>query len=164
VIDILQLTRDEPTLEVTDGDAVMRDGERSGALFILVEGGLEVRRHDQTIARFTEPGTIVGEMGLLLDVPATADVVAVGDTVVRRFDDAERCFDTNPEFARHLATVLAQRLWQVTTYLADLRDQYADRSDTLGLVPQVLGDLLGGARSGTATVEVGSEREADSPY
>lgn len=163
-IDILELTKDEPVLTLADGDTVVSGGQRTGALFVLVEGGLEVRRHDHAIARFGEPGTIVGEMGLLLDIPATADVVAVGDTVVRRMDDAERCFESNPGLARHLATVLAQRLWQVTTYLGDLQDQYGDRSDTLGLMPTVLGDLLGGARSSGDGVDLGSDREPDSPY
>lgn len=160
-IDILQLTEDEPVERFADGETVVREGQPTGALLVLVEGGLVVQHHGHVIARFTEPGTIVGEMGLLLDIPATADVLADGDTVVRRMDDAARCFQHNPGFARHVATVLAQRLWQVTTYLGDLQDQYADRSDTLGLVPTVLGDLLGGARP---DVELGSDREPDSPY
>lgn len=164
MIDILELTKDEPVFTVADGAAVVSDGDRTGALFVLVDGALEVRHHGHPIARFSEPGTIVGEMGLLLDIPATADVVAIGQTVVRRMDDAEQCFQSNPGFARHLATVLAQRLWSVTTYLGDLQDQYADRSDTLGLMPTVLGDLLGGARPSAAAVDVGSERESDSPY
>lgn len=158
------MTKDELVLTFADGEVVVRDGDRTGALFVLVEGGLEVRRNGHPIARFSEPGTIVGEMGLLLDIPATADVVAAGDTAVRRMDDAEGCFGSNPGFARHLATVLAQRLWSVTTYLGDLQDQYADRSDTLGLMPTVLGDLLGGARPAGDGVELGSDREPDSPY
>ena len=161
LIDILQLTRDEPVLTFTGGETVVREGERTGALFVLVEGGLEVQHQGHPIARFGDPGSIVGEMGLLLDIPATADVVAIGDTTVRRMDDARSCFADNPEFARHLATVLAQRLWQVTTYLTDLQEQYADRSDTLGLLPTVLGDLLGGARPDP---DLGSDREPDSPY
>ncbi len=164
MIDILELTKDEPVLTFADGETVVRDGDRTGALFVLVDGELEVRRNGHPIARFAEPSTIVGEMGLLLDVPATADVVAVGDTRVRRMDDAESCFESNPGFARYVATVLAQRLWSITTYLGDLQEQYADRSDTLGLVPTVLGDLLGGARASGDHLELGSDREADSPY
>ena len=88
-------------------------------------------------------------------------VVAVGPCVVRRMDDAARTFADSPEFARHLATMLAQRLWQISTYLTDLQVQYADRDDTLGLVPSVLRDLLG---SGRAPAEPGSDREDESPY
>jgi hypothetical protein len=80
---------------------------------------------------------------------------------VRRLDDAERTFAENPEFARHLATVLAHRLWQISTYLTDLQVQYADRADTLGLMPEVLRELLGGRH---APLEPGSDRETESPY
>jgi hypothetical protein len=57
--------------------------------------------------------------------------------------------------------MLASRLVQVTTYLSDLQEQYADRDDTLGLVPVVLRELLGSARP---PADPGSDREAESPY
>lgn len=161
MLDVVHLTASSPDVVLADGDVVIREGERTGALIVLVEGHLEVRRRGITVVRMDEPGTIVGELGLLLDMAASADVVADGRCVVRRMDDAERTFATNPEFARHLATLLAQRLWQISTYLTDLQHQYADREDTLGLVPSVLSDLLGGQRP---PVESGSDRESESPY
>ena len=161
MLDILQLTANAPDLAIADGEVIVHEGERTGALYILVDGELEVRRRGRTVVRMSEAGTIVGELGLLLDTVASADVVAVGPCVVRRMDDASRTFAENPEFARHLATMLAQRLWQISTYLTDLQVQYADRDDTLGLVPSVLRDLLGGGR---APADPGSDRERESPY
>ena len=131
MIDILEMTATAPDIAVADGDVIISEGERTHALFVLVGGTLEVRRRGRAIALMSQPGTIVGELGLLLDIVATADVVAVGDTVVRRMDDADRTFAANPAFARHLATMLASRLLQVSTYLSDLQEQYADREDTL---------------------------------
>ncbi len=161
MIDILEMTSTTPDITVADGEVIIREGERTGALFVLVDGVLEVRRRDRAIARMAEPGTIVGELGLLLDTVASADVVAFGDAVVRRMDDAEETFADNPAFARHLATMLASRLLQVTTYLSDLQEQYADRNDTLGLVPVVLRELLGSDRP---PADPGSDRESESPY
>jgi CRP/FNR family transcriptional regulator, cyclic AMP receptor protein len=161
VLDVLRHTANSPDLVLADGDVIVREGERTGSLIVLVEGRLEVRRRDITVVRIDEPGAIVGELGLLLDMVASADVVADGPCVVRRMDDAEATFAANPAFARHLATMLAQRLWQISTYLTDLQHQYADRDDTLGLVPSVLSDLLGGGR---AAVDPGSDRERESPY
>lgn len=160
-MDILDLTRDEAELTVTDGEALISAGQRPTPMYVLVEGRLQVRRNGHALAEFTEPGAVVGEIGLLLHTPATAEVVSVGTSRVRRMDDAERCFAENPEFARHLATVLAHRLWRVSTYLSDLQDQYADRADTLGLMPDVLRDLLS---THHPPVDLGSERERDSPY
>lgn len=161
VIDIIEMTSAVPDVEIDDGTKVIVEGERTGALFVLVDGAFEVQRGGRPVVRMSEPGTIVGELGLLLDTVASADVVAVGDCVARRLDDAERTFAENPEFARHLATLLAHRLWQISTYLSDVQAQYADRSDTLGLMPAVLQELLGGRRP---IAEPGSDRELESPY
>jgi CRP-like cAMP-binding protein len=161
VIDIIEMTRSAPDVVVPSGTIVIVEGERTGALYVLVGGVLEVRRRGRAVVQMSEPGTIVGELGLLLDTVASADVVAIGECVVRRLDDAERTFAENPAFAQHLATLLAHRLWQVSTYLSDVQAQYADRADTLGLMPTVLQELLGGRRP---PVEPGSEREVESPY
>lgn len=161
MIDIIEMTSNVPDVAVSDGETVVVEGDRTGALVVLVDGILEVRRRGRAVVRMSEPGTIVGELGLLLDSVASADVVAIGDCVVRRLDDAERTFAENPAFARHLATVLAHRLWQISTYLTDIQEQYADRADTLGLLPDVLQELLGGSRD---VLDPGSEREAESPY
>lgn len=161
MIDIVEVTAGEPEMTVADGDHVLRAGDRSGALFVLLRGALRVERDGRLVAQLVEPGAIVGEMGLLLDTTASADVIAVGETVVRRLDDAERCFGEHPGFGRHLATVLARRLAQVSSYLADLERQYADRSDSLGVVPDVLAELLGGHGE---PIEPGSDREPDAPY
>ena len=161
VIDIIEMTRSAPDIAVADGELVVVEGERTGYLVVLVEGTLEVRRRGRAVVQMSEPGTIVGELGLLLDTVASADVVAIGECVIRRMDDAERTFAENPEFARHLASLLAHRLWQISTYLSDVQAQYADRSDTLGLMPAVLQELLGGRRP---PADPGSEREPESPY
>lgn len=161
MIDIIEMTSSSPDVTIADGEVVVTEGERTGALYVLVDGVLEVRRRGRAVVQMSESGTIVGELGLLLDTVASADVVAVGPCVVRRMDDAERTFVENPAFAQHLATLLAYRLLQISTYLSDVQAQYADREDTLGLMPTVLRELLGGGR---APADPGSEREAESPY
>jgi CRP/FNR family cyclic AMP-dependent transcriptional regulator len=159
--DILQLTSDHPDEAIDDATVLLRQGVRSGTLFVLVSGVLEVQRHGRAVVQIAAPGAIVGELGLLLDSPASADVVAIGPVTVRRIDDAARFFAGSPEFARHLATMLARRLWQISTYLSDIQEQFADRGEVLGLMPQVLQELVG---SSMPTPDPGSERETDSPY
>jgi CRP/FNR family cyclic AMP-dependent transcriptional regulator len=159
--DILSLTAEHPDERVEDGVKLLTEGVRSQSLFILVDGELEVQRRGRAVVRMSEPGAIVGELGLLLDSPASADVITVGPTTVRRIDDPARLFDLSPDFGRYLATVLARRLWQVSTYLSDLQEQFADKGEVLGLVPKVLGELLGSA---LPSIDPGSERETESPY
>ena len=159
--DILALTADHPDELVDDGVTLLTEGVRSQALFILVEGELEVQRRGRAVVRISEVGAIVGELGFLLDSPASADVVTVGPATVRRIDDPARLFDLSPDFGRFLATMLARRLWQVSTYLSDIQEQFADKGEVLGLVPKVLKELLGSALPAT---DPGSERETESPY
>jgi CRP/FNR family cyclic AMP-dependent transcriptional regulator len=159
--DILRLTADRPDETVDDGAFLLRQGERSGALFVLVTGVLEVQRRGRAVVQISAPGAVVGELGLLLDSPASADVMALGPASVRRIDDAERFFADSPDFARYLATLLARRLWQISTYLSDLQEQFAHSSEVLGLMPNVLQELLGSTRP---EPDPGSEREVESPY
>jgi CRP-like cAMP-binding protein len=159
--EIMRLTAVVPDTYVAGGTVLLREGERSGALFVLVSGVLEVRRRGIAVVDISDPGAIVGELGLLLDSPASADVVAVGDAVVRRVDDAEQWLVRAPELGRHLATLLARRLWQISNYLTDLQEQFADRGEVLGLMPAVLRELIGRQ---PPLFEPGSEREVESPY
>jgi CRP/FNR family transcriptional regulator, cyclic AMP receptor protein len=159
--DVLRLTEAAPERHVDAGETIIGLGDADPALFVLVSGELEVRREGATLARLSEPGSIVGELSLLLGTPASADVVAVGPSVVRRVDDAEQLFRDVPEFGQHLAITLAGRLHRVTTFLGDLQEQFADRPGTLGLVPTVLKGLLS---QDQRDVDLGSDREPDSPY
>lgn len=159
---LLQLAQVHPSVTFADGDTVIAAGSTASALFVLESGALDVRVGDRVIAHIAQPGSVVGEIGLLLGTPATAHVAAAGEATLRRIDDADALFTDHPGFGRHLAVVLAERLRQVTSFLGDLEDQFADRPGTLGLVPAVLTGLLGG--SGGSPVDTGSDREPDAPY
>jgi CRP/FNR family transcriptional regulator, cyclic AMP receptor protein len=159
--DVLRLTEAAPERRVDAGETIIGFGDADPALFVLVSGQLEVRRDGATLAHLSEPGAIVGELSLLLGTPASADVVAVESSVVRRVDDAAQLFREVPEFGQHLAITLAGRLHRVTTFLGDLQEQFADRPGTLGLVPTVLKGLLS---QDQRDVDLGSDREPDSPY
>jgi hypothetical protein len=57
--------------------------------------------------------------------------------------------------------MLATRLQAMTTYLVDLKHQYADHEGGLGMVDVVLGTLM--QTSGTRT-QLGSDRDPDPEY
>jgi CRP/FNR family transcriptional regulator, cyclic AMP receptor protein len=159
--DLLRLVASEPRLSYQPGETLISVGDLHPSVFVLVEGALDVERDGHVLARLDEPGSIVGEIGLLLHTPGSANVVAVEPTVVHRIDGAERLFDEYPEFARFIAQVLARRLLRVTSYIDDVYRQFEQHGGTLGLVPRVLDDLLG---THHPDVDAGSEREPDSPY
>lgn len=159
--DLLDLVAASPRQTLDTGSSLLVEGTRSRALYVLVEGELEVRRRGIPVVTMADPGAIVGELGLLLDQPASADVVAAVPTTVHRIEDGDALLRESPELLWFLARVLARRLHQASTYLTDLREQFADRSETLRLVPDVLRELMD---TSTHEHDPGSERERDSPY
>jgi CRP/FNR family transcriptional regulator, cyclic AMP receptor protein len=64
---------------VPAGTEVLHEGTRTGHLYVLIEGRLEVIKGETVIATMTEPGAVAGEMSMLLDLPHTATVRAAQD-------------------------------------------------------------------------------------
>ena len=120
--------------EVPAGTLVIHEGGKTGHLFVLMQGKLEVIKGDSIVAVLTEPGAVLGEMSVLLDQPHTATVRAASDSVVYEFDDAAAFLRDQPAVALLIARLLAQRLNVATTYLADLMHQYAGHGNHLSMI------------------------------
>ncbi len=161
VEELLSLAQQFPRRSFEPGEVLLVDGESVQALFVLIEGALRIEKAGVAVAIMTEPGACVGEMSLLLGVPPTADVVASEKSVLAVIENARTLLEGEAGLALILARLLAERLQVMTTYLADIKRQYADHEGGLGMVDVVLGSLMqrAGARS-----EIGSERDPDPEY
>jgi CRP/FNR family cyclic AMP-dependent transcriptional regulator len=159
--ELLTLAHGFPQRSVAPGVALLTDGESVGTLYVLLEGALRVEKAGQLIASVSEPGACVGEMSLLLGVPATADVVASEESVLAVIENAPAMLEQNADLPLALARLLAARLHVMTTYLADIKQQYADHEGGLGMVDVVLGSLM---RSSGNRSALGSERDPDPEY
>lgn len=140
------------------GKLLIRQGESTGHLYVLVDGRLDVIKGDTVVATIAEPGAILGEMSVLLKQPHTATVRAAVDTEIYQIDDAARFLREQPEVALLVATQLAQRLNAATTYLADIKRQYAGHGTHLAMVGEVLESLVNVSRG---KAEPGSDRQPD---
>ena len=97
-------------------------------------------------------------MSVLLNLPHTATVRALSDATVYAFEDAEGFLRSDPEIALLVARMLAQRLNAATTYLVDLKRQYAGNGNHLDMVSEVLASLL---HNQEAAFSPGSDRQPD---
>ncbi|WP_421724150.1 Crp/Fnr family transcriptional regulator [Bauldia sp.] len=140
--DILDHCERLATEQFEQGTIIIDEGGASGRLIVLEEGVVEVLRGDTTIARIAEPGSIFGEMSVLLDRPYTATVRAATPVSARVTDDAARFMSENPTVALAIAKGLAQRLNAATTYLVDIKRQYQGQGDHLSMVSEVLDTLI----------------------
>lgn len=74
------------------GEVLISEGDTSDAVYFVVRGRLEATRFDTTLDTEVtlgeaSRGDVVGEMGLLGEVPRTATLTAVRDTVVARLEE-----------------------------------------------------------------------------
>ncbi len=160
-MELLDLAHDRPRRHVVAGEAIVQEGDTVHDLFVLLDGELRVEKAGTLVATVTTPGACVGEVSLLLGVPATATVVATSDAELAVVADAAALLAADPQLALALGRLVAGRLQVMTSYLADLRAQYADHDGGLGMIDTVLGSLMqtGGTRTALA-----SERDPDPEY
>jgi len=158
--DPLALPAHLPEIDLAPGEVVVREGGTSSSLWILVSGALSVRKGDVIVNTIDRPGAVIGEMSLLLGARHSATVEATAPTRLRFAANGNALLDGDSLFARLVATGLAERLAYVTTYLADLRNQYGD-SPGLSMVATVLSELE--QRSGPRAIP-GSARDPDPDY
>ncbi len=101
-------------IQLESGQVILREGEGSKGLFVLLEGQLEVSKEiagRATLLDFIAPGSFVGEISLLTHLPSSATVHAVSPSRVllfprELFDDS---LDASP-ILRAILRTMAQRL------------------------------------------------------
>jgi CRP/FNR family transcriptional regulator, cyclic AMP receptor protein len=139
---ILQHCSDIAMEHVSAGTVLFKQGTSNGQVYVLARGRIEVVRDETQVAVLDEPGSLVGEMSILLGVPHTATARALDDTQVHVIDDGHAFFRAHPELAWLVARLLANRLNAATTYLVDLKHQFAEHDNHLEMVGEVLEALM----------------------
>jgi CRP-like cAMP-binding protein len=149
-----------PIVEVRTGDRVVSQGGPSGGVWILLSGALQVFKGDVAVNTITKAGAIVGEVSVLLGSEHGATVVATETTTLRYAEDGHAFLFGHPEITKLIAVGLAERLNFVSTYLADIKDQYGDAIG-LSMVSEVLSHL---AEKQVVAARPGSARDPDPDY
>jgi CRP/FNR family transcriptional regulator, cyclic AMP receptor protein len=126
---ILEAAAGLPTWRLKPGDVLVAEGQRTGRLYILSIGTLEVVRDGSSVAAMSQPGSVIGELAVLLDEPHTATVRTRDGAIVHVVDNPTEFMDANPAVSRHIATTLAQRLQKTTAILVDMRKRSKERED-----------------------------------
>ncbi len=143
---------------IAAGTVLMPEGGTTGYIYVLADGMIEILRGTTQVAVVSEPGSVFGEMSVLLETPHTATVRALTSATVYAFDDAAGFLRSDPQIAFLVARLLAQRLNSATTYLVDLKRQYAGQGNHLGMVSDVLASLI---HQQEAEFIPGSDRQPD---
>lgn len=105
------LARELIRVPVAAGEIVVQEGEESDRFFIIESGLVEVTQAGVVLRR-EGPGEFFGEIGLLRDIPRTATVTAVEDTVLQGLGREDFLAAVNGERESYLAAddIVTRRL------------------------------------------------------
>lgn len=131
-----------PKQSIAAGEALIEEGVRHEGMLVLVSGSVSVERDGVPFARVDTPGAVFGEMSVVLDKVATATVRARSDVEVYAIAEPLDFLRDKPGAALAVLRVTAARLDGLTQYLVDVKRQYADRDDHLGMVDGILDTLV----------------------
>jgi len=137
---LLALTATRPTRTLADDEVLLVQGEGGGDLFILLSGKLIVVRDGVSIATISQPGTLVGEMSVLLGIRNSATVRAERETKVRVIRDANTLLESEPGLARRVAALVAGRLDATSALLVELAKHNKGKSEQ-GILSRILSTL-----------------------
>lgn len=155
---VLNFCHDLPEKIFGTGETLLEEGGTDKCLYILIEGELEVMKGETHLNSQSEPGAIFGELAVLLDIPHTATVKATLPTRTYVVEDAGKFLKSYPDLTYLLAVMLAKKLNSISSYLVDLKKQFEDKQDHLGMVDEVLETLL---NEPVEDYTVGSDRYPD---
>src|SRR5205823_408988 len=98
-------------LSIPAGAAIVREGEESDAMYLILEGSVRVERAGQAVATLDKLRSF-GEIAMLTGAPRTADVAAQTDVRVLRItrDNLNTLSQNNPRIALQIFRSLAESL------------------------------------------------------
>lgn len=118
------------------GEVVYREKEPSGSLVIVLAGRLRVSRNDRegNLLLYNElcPGECIGETGMILQQPRTADVVALRDSTVAELSraDYETLLQQNPLV---FSQIFSQAIYHYLRHLPQIAER--KRAQAFAIIP-----------------------------
>ena len=123
-----RLARFATTREYRQGSTIVRQGDTSMSLYVILSGSVRVNRESEGGGGAVEveqlgPGGAFGEMGLIEDLPRAATVVAEEPTTCALLAkwDFQNELREDPEIALSLLPVLTGRIRELDSMLAQSR-------------------------------------------
>ena len=137
---LLTLAASHPSRTFAAGEILIGQGYQGGDLYILETGQLAVERDGVRIATIATPGSLIGEMSVVLGTANSATVQAEQPTTVRVIRDARQYLRTDPELTFRVAWLMANRLDATSAYLVQLTKDHAGKPEG-GLLGRILSSL-----------------------
>lgn len=119
---LIDLCADLPVRTFEAGEAIIEENHKDNCLYILRSGAVEVRKREIEINRVSSRGSVFGEVGVILEQPHGATVVALEKSEFHWTDDGSRFLADNPAVSTLISRILAMRLRNLTDELVEFRE------------------------------------------
>ncbi len=97
------------------GETILVEAEPSDGWYVLLSGKVGVYKKDFSVAEISKPGTVIGELGFLLNIPRTATLIAQESTLLLHVHITLDDLLTNyPAVVKHMIKILAERVVKTT--------------------------------------------------
>lgn len=97
------------------GETIVVEAEPSDGWYVLLSGKVGVYKKDFSVAEISKPGTVIGELGFLLNIPRTATLIAQESTLLLHVHITLDDLLTNyPAVVKHMIKILAERVVKTT--------------------------------------------------
>lgn len=140
-LDLLQRSGAASLCRYAAGETIVEEGNYEKTFFVLLRGGVRVVRGGALVTELSEPGTIFGEMSLILGKGRTATVTAIPPCDCLLIDMGYVDFLPSPEredflirIFRGLAAIVTERLGSANARKASILRDIRERREALRAV------------------------------
>ena len=97
------------------GETILEEGDITNGWFILLSGKVGVFKRDLSVSEISKPGSVIGELGFLLNIPRTATLIAEEPTMLLHVKiTLDELIAHYPEISKRMMLMLAERLVRTT--------------------------------------------------
>jgi CRP/FNR family transcriptional regulator, cyclic AMP receptor protein len=111
-VSLADLFRNEPDIVLfAPGDVIIKAGDSADAMYVIIDGGVDIRLKDQSID-VAGRGDIIGEMAMVDQRNRSASIHALTPVRLARIDRRRFLYliQNTPSFAIDVMTVMASRI------------------------------------------------------
>jgi CRP-like cAMP-binding protein len=109
------------------GENVLVEGKQDKLVYIMKEGSVAVNVDGNELCKANTPGTIFGEISVLLNSANTATVTAETETSFYVIDDFMGYFENNPKACIEVAQTLAARVMNMNNHFLEIKHEIMEQ-------------------------------------
>ena len=141
-MDLLALTSRQDGRHLIPEEVLVTQGQSGGDLYVLEYGAFSIERDGVHIATLSDPGTLIGEMSVLLGTPNSATVRSARDSRVRVIRDARKYLASDAALSLAIAALVAGRLDATSALLVEMSREHVGKPSEQGVLRRIFSALL----------------------